>query len=829
MRHFLLIFLLVGMMFHAPAQGLISRRIFILIKTENFDKAIRFGEKKLAKLERKNKVHKRGIPYLLGLGMAYEKWGDWKKAEEYFHRAYELVYTKQQKGKKLKIIECDVLDEVALFYINAGNLTLSKRIIQESKQARKRKFRKTNPLRFRYYLPLGLYHYKKNDLDSSFHYLKKYILYLKNSNHTQKLETNRMANAYEIIAKIEFNRNNFQNSLKYAKKNKRYQNHPWTLSKAGKNNIKRIQAYNLLAQNYRILEKHKKAKRCNKRALKIYRKNIERDTYHKVPLLTTEALIAWDLGELDIAKTYLLEACQLQLSFIQHTMTSLTEKEKENFYQGLRNTFDLLYAFGVDYEIDNPQKKQAFIEKVYNYQLQTKGIILNETNKLYQVIHSSQDSTLQAEYKEWVYTKNQLAQLLTAQEFKKVKEQVDSLTVHIEQLEKKLTKKANIQTNQTTDWQHIQKSLKKDEVAIELIRVKKYDTLSFVYTKRKKKIKHTYKALTDSIIYLALGVHQDSKHPLCEIIHNGRTLEDEFIAYYYNCTLYEIEDTISYYQYWKPLESIIQDKKTVYLSADGIYNLLNLGTIKTPNKSYLVDSLKIINVSNTYRLTEKKKKQPLENATLIGRPSFHYQQENATRGSLFRAQISDLPATEQEVKKIATLLEQKGIESNILIQEQATEQAIKSLSSSSILHIATHGFFQDVDNGQSAMLRAGLLLSPNSNSAEDGILTAYEASGLNLQKTNIVVLSACVTGQGEIKHGEGVYGLQRAFEVAGVPYILISLWNVDDKATQELMVLFYQNLLEEQDVHIAYKKALQTLRLQYPNPFYWGAFKLLGK
>ncbi len=136
------------------------------------------------------------------------------------------------------------------------------------------------------------------------------------------------------------------------------------------------------------------------------------------------------------------------------------------------------------------------------------------------------------------------------------------------------------------------------------------------------------------------------------------------------------------------------------------------------------------------------------------------------------------------------------------------------------------------------MIRSGLLLA-GANQAwktgqsaqldmEDGILTAYEISQLDLSNTELVVLSACETGLGDIQGNEGVYGLQRAFKIAGAKYLIMSLWQVPDFQTQELMTLFYQNwLTQNQPLPEAFRAAQQAIREKYLHPYFWAGFVLV--
>ena len=185
-----------------------------------------------------------------------------------------------------------------------------------------------------------------------------------------------------------------------------------------------------------------------------------------------------------------------------------------------------------------------------------------------------------------------------------------------------------------------------------------------------------------------------------------------------------------------------------------------------------------------------------------------------------------------------------------MIGTKANEEEFKKLNRNSpnILHIATHGYFYSKSEGiddeiiniyetsDNPLIRSGLIFSganpawQNGNNpfkGEDGILTALEISNLDLSNTDLVVLSACETGLGDIEGSEGVYGLQRAFKMAGVGLIVMSLWDVPDKETKEFMTNFYTNWLRGQPVRLAFRNTqIKMLNKYREQPEKWAAFVL---
>jgi CHAT domain-containing protein len=318
--------------------------------------------------------------------------------------------------------------------------------------------------------------------------------------------------------------------------------------------------------------------------------------------------------------------------------------------------------------------------------------------------------------------------------------------------------------------------------------------------------------------------------------------------------------------------------RKIYFSPDGVYNQLNLNTLSnTATSQYLIDEVEIQLVTTTKDLITKTPGSvvKIKDAALFGFPNYgqvpsgvhadslqstsspSVDMQTITQDSVQRffdgKKIAELPGTKTEIETIQALLQKQEVNLQTYLYNEATEQKLKGLVNPALLHIATHGFFlADVKDDQAEsrnfagmesgriksnpLLRSGLvfagaqqiLTGASAPEGEDGILTAYEGMNLDLDKTEMVVMSACETGLGVSSNGEGVYGLQRAFQVAGAKSVLMSLWTVSDEATQKLMTAFYQNWMNGKTPREAFRDAQLSLRASYPQPYFWGAFVMVG-
>ena len=262
----------------------------------------------------------------------------------------------------------------------------------------------------------------------------------------------------------------------------------------------------------------------------------------------------------------------------------------------------------------------------------------------------------------------------------------------------------------------------------------------------------------------------------------------------------------------------------------------------------------------------KKEERKYENtADLFGFPNYDLgadqQKEIAQDYDLKRkrllegVRLTELPGTRIEIEESGNILQKNKWMVIEYLGDNALEENLKKINSPRLLHIATHGAFLEEEDMKrereytmgfigenqqiyydNPLLRSALFFSGanrsrkgiNVEGVEDGVFTGYEAQNLNLMNTELVILSACETGLGVIKSGEGVYGLQRAFRVAGAENIIMSLWKVSDEATKDLILSFYAKWTSGKSVKEAFREAQRELREKYPGAYYWAAFVLIG-
>lgn len=584
-----------------------------------------------------------------------------------------------------------------------------------------------------------------------------------------------------------------------------------------------------LGNFYRISGQHSDALPLLEKALVVREKTLGKNHPHYVQSQEDLAIFHWKNKSADKAYTLYQDLMGKSLEFVNNYFPPMSEAEKTKYWEVLSPRFQRFYNFALEASPAIP----GIVKDLFDYQIATKALLLNSTNKVKQNIFGSGDGLLIKDYITWMDQKEQLARLYaySKSELKAQKINLDSIERAANAMEKKLSERSRDFSEGYTaariGYSTIRDLLLDNEAVVEIIRVRKFDQV-----------------FTNESQYVALILKKGLDAPVMKVMENGQQLETRYAKFYRNAIQQKVQDDYSYDQYWARIEPGLQNKKIIYFSPDGVYNQLNLNTLKRPGGDYVINRYDLTILGNSkdlIALKNKKSAAPAKNATLVGFPDYGGQA------------LAPLPGTKVEIDGISTILKASGYKLNVLTEAGATEAKLKSVKGPELLHIATHGYFlKDVEKTGAAfgvhlenandnpLLRSGIMLAgaaktlsgattPNLVSNDNGILTAYEAMNLNLDGTQLIVLSACETGLGEVKAGEGVYGLQRAFLVAGADALIMSLWKVDDDATQQLMKNFYSNWIKLRNKQRAFKQAQLQLMTKYKEPYYWGAFVMMGQ
>jgi len=541
------------------------------------------------------------------------------------------------------------------------------------------------------------------------------------------------------------------------------------------------------------------------------------------------------------------------LKQLKSTYLFLPNNQRMKYLNILKPGNSHFYEFAITYE--NSSTKQL----ATNLLLNTKSLALDYAISTNQLIKKIDDSKLNTLYEELKLLNNQLAKIETMsdEKLKKMgwnesekKEERDALASELlrhSELRKKLNPK-------TIAWQDIQNDLVSDEATIDFLRI--------------------YNEQDSLWAYYGIVISKALSSPQFVRLTDEETLK----GYLKLVTKNNIPDYLSdsdrlhelYQQVWQPLEPYLEGITKVYLSPSGALHKVSFEALKHVEEGYLAERYDFHYYSALRDMLKEKDDTPdYKDIVLGGGIIYDLSQDSVrkkneedvlgivavNRGS--RDGFRYLRHTLNEIIGVHKIAKKSGLNATYLTGKAVTEDTVRHFSGESapsILHWATHGYFLTRTDSLPAdkigsyyslshsdnPLQRSLLAFYGSNyrwkqnerilysNDDDGILTALEVTALGLQNTNLVVLSACSTGLGHTDDTEGVFGLQRAFKLAGVDYVVASLWNVEDDATKDLMVEFYKNLLElKQDPATALRNAKYKFIRNGDDPELWAGFILI--
>ena len=585
--------------------------------------------------------------------------------------------------------------------------------------------------------------------------------------------------------------------------------------------------------------------------------------------LYQEALILERMGKHDDAYEVTIKSYHLLQDVAKQNLSFLSAEQRDEYWTLNQYRFSNEYP-GLFYKYSTTS--DTISEIAYDNELFYKGILLSTTKHIRSAILESGDTML-------IDLFNELQHIQSLLINENIHSDHTNLLKRRDDIDKLLTNKSEVYRNTKNKinhvWGDVQTNLDAHQVAIEFT--------SF----------HLFReGYTDSIMYCALLLRHDSQYPELIPLFEEKEVSSFLSTSNGNNTnrtydFYAHGDTISQLV-WSKILPNVKEGETIYFAPSGLLHQLAIEYLPYDENRTMSDVYNMVRLSSTREIVLNKQDTEYTTATIYGGIAYdleedillaeseNYATENllASRSiendTLNRGNVKYLPGTKKEAESINTLLKQNNISAKLYTTAKANEESFKALSGkhSNILHIGTHGFTwtdslakkqeffaqrvqlmgqeQYYDTSIDPLNRCGLLfaganiaLQGNSKNlpegVQDGILTAKEISLMDLRDANLVVLSACETAKGDIT-SEGVFGLQRAFKMAGVQTIIMSLWKVNDQATQLLMTEFYNNWIgKHQSKREAFRNAQNAVRYakdkdgdyKYNKPIYWAGFVML--
>jgi CHAT domain-containing protein len=788
------------------------------------------------------------------MAILYTDIGDYEKAEYYnleARRIFEKVY-----GRNSSIFAINSFN-LGFLYYSMGMLAKSISYHEESLVIRKKTVgvnhvdyaESCNGLAVSY---LDLGEYKKAE---------GYLLTaLKIWSTAYGRESRDVANIYLNLAILYQGLNDFKKAEYY--------------SKVSRNIIKKIfndehtdfaEASEEVGAVYVSMHQYEKAIPFYSEANRIYQKFLGTDHLSYIQNCRNLGTIYWALHNRAKAGEYYSSAFSSQLKNLYSVFQFTSEKEKNEFlnYARINNAFFLSYCLA--------NHKASTDSFAYMVSMDSRNLISTSVRRLREFGETIEDSAQKDLYLQWLKAKGDLSFWLT-QPIADRKDIDKQLEAKAAKLEKELVKAAvKFQTTQVehTSLSQIQSTLGPGEASIEFCEFSNYDwgewTNKIYYgaiiLRKNYPAQFTFlfeKASIDSLLSYQLGSPGESRIDALYTVSANQPLNK----------LYNI--------LWRPLESKLVGIHTIYFAPAGILYKVSFAAIPIDDTELLSDRYHLVELSSTSKVIDTLSRRvsiaPTDGISIYG--GIDYDADSSTllkaiatlprnlskaRGdssplSSTRYEFEYLSGTSDEADSISALAKGSHYFCNVRKRADATEESVKILSgnnSPAFLHFATHGFFypdikdakksrkggEDVfRQSEDPLIRSGLALSGANNAwkgspivgVEDGILTAYEVTNLYLPNTKLVVLSACETGLGDVKGSEGVYGLQRAFKIAGVQNLIMSLWKVPDEATVEFMTAFYKELFSHSTIVNAFENAQLQMKTKYrTEPYKWAAWVLV--
>ncbi|MEO5340897.1 MAG: CHAT domain-containing protein [Magnetococcus sp. MYC-9] len=559
-------------------------------------------------------------------------------------------------------------------------------------------------------------------------------------------------------------------------------------------------------------------------------------------------------------------------SFLSRMLWATGDNAREGYVRLHRPELDAYLSMLV-------QSESAAVagREVLDVGLQRKGQLLKITSEIQQIVQMGKDARLKQMSDTLTATRKKLASLTLSgpteetkdnhmQFIHELEKQVDSLQMQLGQASRRFRESVSQVT-----VEQLAEALPKDAVLV--------DFLAFADGEKKKLLAGVLRKEGGKPVYTLVS-YPDLKKLQDEIVRYRGAIQEEGLE---EEELHKIGKEV-YELIWGPLVASIGPRKVVYLVPDDMLNILPFNALMDGKGEYLLKSLDLHILSTSRDLLPDKVDVAKGEFLIMAGPNYTSTKvvdadvltkvagkrsaggaQDAMRGfsggGLRGLKFDPLPGAEKEGKLISETSKAKKETNTIFTEDAAQEQVVQSLSQPPrMLHIATHGFFLKADEnlkkrllslqrgsdvhlpppGDNPMLRAGLAFAGINGSApflgeipteNDGVLTALEVLGLNLTGTRLAVLSACETGLGEIHEGEGVYGLRRAFQEAGVKTVISSLWEVSDAGTQALMTGLYGRLAEGKSVHDALLESQRAMLAskEWNYPYIWSAFMMVER